>query len=316
MLCLAASPGLCSAAGTIAGTSIVNQVEVEYAIGAEARSGVSNVVTITVAEVIDVNVLIQTPERLVGSGVAGQTLYFTVTNTGNGSESLALTPTLSLAGDDFDPLPAPTQIIFDADGDGLLTTADINYVSGTNDPLLGPDQSFGAFLVADIPAGLGDGLFGFAELEARSTTATGAPGQVFDALGDGGVDVVLGPGGGTASAMGEYLVGEINLSLSKFAAIRSPDGDDRPVPGALLTYTIQVSAAGTGSAIGALFRDPIPAHTRFVPGSLRLNGAELSDLADADSGEYVAAAPEVVVRLGDLRPSDPAQVIEFTVSIE
>ena len=53
MLCLAASPGLCSAAGTIAGTSIVNQVEVEYAIGAEARSGVSNVVTITVAEVVE-----------------------------------------------------------------------------------------------------------------------------------------------------------------------------------------------------------------------------------------------------------------------
>jgi uncharacterized repeat protein (TIGR01451 family) len=98
--------------------------------------------------------------------------------------------------------------------------------------------------------------------------------------------------------------------------VSSPAGDERPASGARLTYTIQVAAEGTGSAVDALFRDPIPAHTRFVPGSLRLNGAELSDLADADSGEYVAAVPEVVVRLGELRPSDPTQIIEFTVSIE
>lgn len=316
LLWLAGFPGVGGAAGTLAGTDIVSQVEVDYEIGAEAFSGVSNVVTITVAEIIDLNVLVQTPERLVTAGIAGQPLYFTITNTGNGTETLELGPVMTLTGDNFDPLPAATAVIFDSDGDGTIGTADANYVPGSNDPVLAPDQSLGAFLIADIPTGLADGLFGFARLQASSATVTGTPGQVFDALGDGGVDVVLGPSGGIASGLGEYLVGEINLSLTKFATVNSPQGDTRPVPGAMLTYTIQVAAAGTGSAADALFRDPIPAHTSFVPGSLRLNGAALSDASDGDSGEYVAAPPEVVVRLGDLEPSEAAQVIEFTVRIE
>jgi uncharacterized repeat protein (TIGR01451 family) len=313
---LAAVPGIGSAAGTVAGTDIVTRVEVAYEIGAETFSGVSNVVTITVVELIDLNLFVQTPERLVSPGVSDQPLYFTVTNTGNGTETLELTPVMTITGDQFDPLPAATAVVLDVDGDGVLSSADSNYLPGTNDPVLDPDQSLGAFLVADIPPGLGDGLFGFAQLRVSSATATGSPGDVFIGLGDTGVDVVLGPSGGFASGQGEYLVGEVGLSLTKVASIDSPQGDGRPMPGARLTYAIQVVAVGTGTAGAALFRDPIPAHTVFVPGSLRLNGTPLSDATDADSGEYVAAAPEVVVRLGDLQPSDPAQLIEFTVSIE
>lgn len=313
---LALVPAIGDAAGTLAGTDIVNQVEVAWQMGAEAHTGVSNPAVITVAEIIDLNVLVQTPERLVAAGAADQPLYFTVTNTGNGSETFALAAIFAVTGDQFDPLPASPQIAFDADGDGVFGAGDTVYLPGTNDPQLAPDESIGVFLVADIPGSLSDGLPGFAQLQGSAVTATGDPGQIFAGLGDNGVDAVLGLSGGLAASQGEYLVGEISLSMTKVASVSSPQGDTRPTPGAVLTYAIQVAAVGTGSAGAALFRDAIPAQTVFVPGSLRLNGAPLSDAADADSGEYVATTPEVVVRLGDMRSGDPAALIEFSVSIE
>ena len=89
---LALVPAIGTAAGTLAGTDIVNQVEVAWQTGAEAHTGVSNPAVITVAEIIDLNVLVQTPERLVAPGAANQPLYFTVTNTGNGAETFAWLP--------------------------------------------------------------------------------------------------------------------------------------------------------------------------------------------------------------------------------
>lgn len=316
LLWLCVAPAVCEAAGTVAGTDIVNQVEVAWEIDSQPHTGLSNIVTITVVEVIDANVLVQTPERLVGPGVSDQPLYFTLTNTGNGSEAFELLAVLSLTGDGFDPLPSGATIVLDTDGDGVLSAADTSYIRGTNDPVLGPDEAVGLFLVTDIPPGLADGLTGFAALEAAAVTATGTPGQVFAGVGDTGVDVVLGRSGGLVSGQGEYLVGEISLSLTKVARVESQGGDSRPTPGAILTYAIQIAAAGTGSAGATLFRDPIPAHTLFIPGSLRLNGAPLTDAADGDSGEYVAATPEVVVRLGDIRVGDPTQLVEFSVSIQ
>lgn len=311
-----AMPSLAVAAGTPAGTSISAQVAVAWEIAGEPHTGVSNVVTIAVAEVIDLNVLVQTPQRLVSAGVSDQPLYFTVTNTGNGTESFDLSVISAITGDDFDPVVGAIAIVFDTDGDGDIGSADTHYVPGSNDPVLAPEESLGVFVLADIPAGLGDGLIGFAGLRAASRSATGSPGAVFTALGDAGVDVVLGPGGGIAAAQGEYLVGEISLSLTKMAAVISPQGEPRAVPGATLNYTIHVAAQGTGSAANALFRDAIPAHTQFVPGSLRLDGKALSDAADADSGEFVELPAQVVVRLGELQANDPARVVEFAVSID
>ena len=312
---LAIAPGLALAAGTPAGTTIDTQVTVEYEVDSLPQSGVSNVVSITVAEVIDLNVLIQTPERLVSSGVTAQALYFTVTNTGNGQETIELSPVFAITGDNFDPLGAAVSVVLDSDTDGTVSVGDTNYVAGSNDPVLMPDQSVGAFLVADIPAALSDGMLGFAQLRANAATATGNVGDVFAAVGDAGVDVVIGPSGGVAAGQGEYLVGEISVALTKLAAVSAPDGSTDVVPGARLTYTIQVAALGTGGAGAALFRDPIPAYTQFISGSLSLNGQPLSDTADSDAGEYLDVPPQVIVRLGELRPEDPAQVVEFSVSI-
>ena len=90
----------------------------------------------------------------------------------------------------------------------------------------------------------------------------------------------------------------------------------RPLPGARITYQVVVTAGGTGNANAAAFSDLVPANTTYVAGSLRLNGAALSDGADADAGTFVSApAPEVRVTLGDLTGGSGPQTIEFAVTI-
>ena len=93
-------------------------------------------------------------------------------------------------------------------------------------------------------------------------------------------------------------------------------GGARPIPGARITYTIVVSATGTGSASNAVFNDDIPANTTYVPGTLRLNSIALTDGADADAGVYESApAARVSVALGGLTQAGGSQTIEFAVTI-
>ena len=66
--------------------------------------------------------------------------------------------------------------------------------------------------------------------------------------------------------------------------------------GDTLTYTVAVQNTGQDGATGSTYTDVLPEGTAFVPGSIRLNGATLSDAAGDDVGEF--AAGRVVVRLG------------------
>jgi hypothetical protein len=73
----------------------------------------------------------------------------------------------------------------------------------------------------------------------------------------------------------------------------------------------------TGTATNSVFGDPIPADTTFVPGSISLNAAGLTDVIDADVGELdTVGAPTVVVRLGNLTQADGIQTVVFQVTID
>jgi uncharacterized repeat protein (TIGR01451 family) len=63
-----------------------------------------------------------------------------------------------------------------------------------------------------------------------------------------------------------------------------------------LTYTVAVQNTGQGGATGTTFTDPIPTGVVFVPGSIRVNGAAVTDAAGDDLGEF--AGGQVVARLG------------------
>lgn len=315
LCCIISAPA--GAVGTAVGTVIENTAVVDYDLAGTPLTIQSNTTTLAVAERINVTVTLQSPQIPVSPGDTGQALLFTVTNTGNGTETFQLAIDSLIAGDGFDPTPAVPGIYFDTDGSGDFNAGDQPYTPGSNDPDLLADESISVFLVNDIPTGLANGLTGRSELTATSATGTGAPGTVFANQGDGGVNAVIGSTGGEAQDTGEYLVSDVLVSVVKSQLVNDPFGGNESVPGATLTYAIVVTVNSAGTATGSVVRDTIPTFTSYVPNSLTLNGAAISDPVDADQGEFdTSGTPSVVVRLGDLTQALGAQTVEFQVVID
>jgi uncharacterized repeat protein (TIGR01451 family) len=304
------------AVGVAAGTSIDNAAQVTYSIGATSTTATSNTVSVTVAEILDVVVTLQTPSVNVAGGATQQELVYRVTNTGNGPESFSLVMTSVLGGDDFDPVAATPAIYFDTDASGDLSAGDAPYVIGTNDPNLNADAFVTLLVVNDIPASVIDGNRGLSRLTAAARTGSGAPGTSFAGQGVSGTDAVVGTTGADGEATGQYLVSGVAVNAVKSQVVVDQFGGARPVPGARVSYSIAVSATGTGTATGAVFSDDIPANTTYVPGTLRLNGAALTDATDVDAGDFsTTPAARVRVSLGNLTQASGSQTIEFAVTI-
>lgn len=319
---LLSAVALCSSAavqaeGTPAGTIIENTAVVEFDVNGSPESVSSNAVSIAVDERIDVVMTVQTSQVIAAAGDSAPPVLFTLTNTGNGSEAFRLAVDSALSGDDFDPVPATPSIWLDRDASGDLSGADEPYTAGSNDPLLDADQSIGILLMNDIPAAAADGGLGQSQLRATSLTGSGDTGTVFDGAGDTGVAAVLGASGGDAAAVAEYLVEGALLSVDKSVSVADPFGGNSPVPGATLTYSVDIEVTGSAVAANCVFTDPLPANTSYVASTLSLNGVALSDAADADAGEATLAAPAAVtVRLGDLSAADGIQTVSFQVTID
>jgi len=315
--------GLCMplpghAVGTVAGTDIDNTASVSYEISGTPQITTSNTVTLTVTEVLDVDVTLLSGPASVVPGSTAQDLLFVVTNTGNGTEPFTLAIDNALGGDDFDPVAStPAAIYFDTDGSGDFSAGDLAYDPGVNDPILAPDEAIDMLLVNDIPAGQPDGATGLSELSAAAVTGSGNPGDRFPGGGDGGVDAVVGTSGAVDGDTGQYIIGNIELGVVKSATVLDPFGGTDPMPGAEITYRVVVTPSGSDTATNALVTDPIPANTTYLPNSITLNGGALTDTADADAGAFAATpAPEISVDLGDLTGAIGAQTIEFTVTID
>ncbi len=305
------------AVGTPVGTVIQNTATVDFDIGGTPATLQSNTTTITVVERIDVVVTLQSPQVLVAPNDTDRALLFTVTNTGNGTETFSLAIDSTLLGDDFDPIPSATPIYFDTDGSGDLNVGDQPYTPGVNDPTLLADASVDILIANDIPGTVLNGQLGFSELSATSLTGTGPAGTEFTGAGDGGVDAIIGTTTGTAADNGEYLVSDVAISVVKAQSVADPFGGSQPVPGSTITYTITVEVTNSGTATASVLRDPIPTFTTFVPNSITLNAVAITDAIDADAGELDSSgAPDVVVRLGDLTQADGVQTIIFQVTID
>ena len=240
---------------------------------------------------------------------------FRVTNTGNGPEALRLTLNSALVGDAFDPVPASPSLYIDNDGVAGLSPGDTIYTPGANDPNLAVDESIVVLAVNSIPTGLANGAQGLSELTAVALTGTGDPGFVFANQGVGGVDAVLGASGGDAASNGAYVAGAIQLSAVKSQLVTDQFGGAQPVPGARITYQIVVTPSGAGAAQNTVFTDDIPANTTYVAGTLRLNGAVLSDAPDTDAGQFQLSPAQVRIALGDLTTASGAQSVQFAVTI-
>jgi uncharacterized repeat protein (TIGR01451 family) len=105
--------------------------------------------------------------------------------------------------------------------------------------------------------------------------------------------------------------------MQKSVVVADLFGGAEPTVGATLTYTVILEVLNAGTASASVFSDQIPQFSTYVANSIFLNGGNLTDFTDVDSGELdTSAAPRVVVRLGDLTQADGIQTIEFQVTID
>ncbi len=86
-----------------------------------------------------------------------------------------------------------------------------------------------------------------------------------------------------------------------------------PVPGGELTYTISYANRGHGNAFQFVLHDQIPAHTVYVAGSVKHNGASKTDAVDADEVSVVNGL--VTATIGTVSPM-MSGIIEFKVKIQ
>ena len=316
----AALAPLAHAAGTAAGTNISNTATATFTDpGGIPRTRDSNTYIVQVDEILDVTVQSNNSGNVsVFTPATGQVLSFTVKNTGNGSEKYILSVQDALSGDDFDPSLAKVWL---DDGDGVLETGpggDTELVAGSNDPVLAAEASVRVFVVSDIPTGLADGDIGNIRLAAEAETAQGnpgleAPGYTFAGAGTGGSDAVVGSTQASATVSNGYVVSQTTATFVKSSTILDPFGGTSAVPGAVITYSLELEFTGSGTATGALIVDAIPAGTTYNAGTLTLDaGALTDDASDADEGSYDGS--QIVVDLGDVT-APATHTVTFKVTI-
>ncbi len=306
--------GPAHAVGTTAGTTISNTATVTYAdpLGALV-SMPSNRVDIIVDELLDVTVASADPgDVAVLPGSINQILTFNVTNTGNGSESFRLTAINAIGGDAFDPVT--TSLVIDSNVNGVYDAGvDTVYNAGSNDPVLAPDTSVRVFVLSTIPAAATNGQRGQTDLTATAVTGSGAPGTTFAGLGQGGGNAVVGATTALGRDDGFYIVNAAMVAFVKSATVLDPFGGTKSVPGAVITYTLLATVSGSGSLANLAVGDPVPASTTYVPGSITSQAVPITDLTDADDGEF--AASRVSVRFGTVAGGQ-TRTVTFKVKID
>ncbi len=266
------------AKGTPAGTQIRNTAQVSYETSNALRYTVySDTLVVVVGQVAGVDL---EPPRYSLSD-PGITVVFTHTlvNVGNGADSFVLTAGSTTSW--------PLRLYLDVNRDGLLDAGDTE-ISG---PIpLAADDTANVLVAVDVPGSAAvRGIIDTVDVQAASTF----DGSMTDAL----QDVI------------EIRDVGIVLSLTKSVdRVSATIGD-------VLTYTLDYSASGAGSATGLALSDPIPLGAAYVPGTLRLNGASLTDASGDDAGRFEAAGNRVVFPIGDIAGGENGSA-SFQVRVE
>jgi uncharacterized repeat protein (TIGR01451 family) len=181
-------------------------------------------------------------------------------------------------------------------------------------PELASDEALTVFVIVEVPAGVADGDSSDIELTAEAVTGTGAPGTVFAGQGVDSGDAIVGSTGASASSTGTLVVGITTVDLDKSVVLEDPFGGTSAVPGSVATFTISATVAGSGSVDALLVNDAIPDGTTYVPNSLALDGAGLTDVSGDDAGE-ASDATGISVDLGTVT-GGTVHAITFDVTID
>lgn len=295
-----ASAPACSALPNIA------QLEIERGTGVETVR--SNPATLNVQELLDV-VLAPAIQSL--SLVSGErsAVPVTLTNGGNGREAFTIHGAIT------DGDAAIEGFAIDADGDGRFDAARDTRIDESNiTGLVSAGQSLPLLVLV---RGGNAGTAAQLTVTARAATGSGTPGSGFAGKGDGGCDAVVGATSAASSASVRLSVGAGSdpgqVQLIKTQDFWAPNGRSEPVHGATVIYTIEARFDGTAPVNAVRIADNVPGGTRYLPGSLSLDGVALTDAADGDAGSFDGAA--VHFSLGDV-PASARRRVQFRVIIQ
>lgn len=286
-----------ASAETAAGTNVLNTATVNYNVGTVAQAAVdSNVDNFEVDAKVDLVVNWEDAANVtVIPGSTQEVLEFTVTNTGNATQGIALT-VAGAAGDQFD---MNTIGIYIDDGDGIFNAADTLYSAASNAGDLDPYSLTGGdvitvFLISETPPTGGgtaplDGQTAGYVLTAQALDAGTANVTGESATNDATVvDVIFADGAGATdvaedglhSDTGTYVVGTAELTITKSSVViddgldGAPGANEFAIPGATVRYTISIANGGSSPA--------------FIPDDNVINTTDgLSDDIDDSLVSYV-----------------------------
>lgn len=306
-----ALPASVAAQVASAGTIIQSTAEATYNDAGIARLVFSNAVEVRVDELLGVAAA-SLDAGQVAARQGPAVLRFLISNTGNGPEAASLEVVTAVPGNVFDA--TFDSIAIDANDNGAYDPGVDAVVPAPNvTSSLAAGGSLTVFVILSVPSGIADGAESAVNLVARTATGTGPPGTVFAGAGEGGANAVVGLGSGMAVATGRLIGSASSVTLVKWASVSDPFGGSNAVPGATITYGIGASVAGSATVDGLVITDTIPADTQYIPGSLTLDGAQLTDAPGDDAGE--ASSASISVNLGNV-PGGTSNTVTFAVLIE
>lgn len=305
-------PHSASAGGVTAGTLIENTAVASFEEAGVARRVNSNTVTVRVDELLDVTLTSLDPGP-VSARPGDAVLTFELTNQGNGPEAFRLLVNAAAGGNDFDV--SVRAIAIDRNGNGLYDEGvDEILTAPQTTAILASDAALTVFVLVTVPEGVGDAETSNIDLTVEAVTGSGAPGTSFDGAGVDGGDAIVGNTRALAVARGSLINALASVALVKSVTLRDPFGGTSAVPGAIASFTIEARVSGSGSVANLVVTDAIPGGTTYVPGSLALDAAALTDGADGDAG-VASDAQGISVTIGSVN-AGTRRAVTFDVTID
>lgn len=305
---VAAAPA--QAGGTTSGTTITNNVTVDYQVDGVAQSATGASSSFKVDRKIALTLIeTNTATSQVAPGQTSAVTTFTLTNNSNATLDFALAVAQQTGGagahantDSFDV--SNVKIYVDTNGNGAYDVGTDQQVTYLDE--LGADQSKTVFVVADVPLGQTTG-----SVAAVTLTATGREGGTANAQGavltqtntgalnevdPNFVDTVFADAAGVSdavrdaahSAKDDYTVLAAQLAVQKFSKVISDPLNNttnpKAIPGAVIEYCIAVSnAAGSATASGITLSDVVPNEVTYdATFGIKVDGTMTSGVCNAD----------------------------------
>jgi hypothetical protein len=281
---VSAAPAL--AAGTLAGTSIVNTATVNFQVGGVAQTAVTASNTVAVDRKVNLvltNTGVTTP---VSPGQTNAVTTWTITNSSNDTLDFALAASVQATGQTAQHggttsfLPSLTNVKYyrDPNNTGSITGSGVTLVTYLDE--IAPDATINLLVVADIPLTATNTQIGGLILTgtAQAGGTSGTQGAVLTcnnaSANTVGIDNVCAEAAGALtgdvafdgrhSAKGDYTVAAPVLSVNKVMAIISDpvvgtSVNAKAIPGAVVEYCIVVANAAGGATVTNLsVGDPLP----------------------------------------------------------